>query len=176
MLKSAFNLGEKLKVRDIIYYLYQAQWNKYNYLDIDLSSTNWTTIKYLNAQGNGFNADIDLVPNNTGGLYLFSIKCHVIPGITEYPVYVGRAKLTNGQNLRKRCRDYFTKIRKDKERPLISKMFKFWKKELYLSWLTLDENEEIVDLEKDLINGLLLPFNEEIPDIITREAKKAFKL
>ncbi len=55
-------------------------------------------------------------------------------------------------------------------------MFKYWGKELHLAFLVLDDNMNIIDLEKKLINSLLLPMNDEIPDKEIKQATKAFSL
>ena len=174
MLSSAFDLGEEINLRKVEFTLHPKLWSKYDLSALDLNFNTWQTIKYLNDDGTGFNEDISQLPNNKGGLYFFSIHCPVIPGRTEYPVYIGRAMLTDGQNLRKRCREYLNKFVKDNERPKITRMFKYWKNELYLSFLTIEENEEIEDFEKKLINSMLLPFNDEVPDKEIKQAIKAF--
>jgi len=176
MIDSAFNLGEELNARVIPFILHRRLWNKYDLSQVDLNFANWTTIKYLNEDCSGFHADVELLPSNTGGLYLFTIKCNVIPGVTDFPVYIGRAQKTAGQNLRKRCKEYFQKYAKSDERPKITRMFKYWADDLYLNFLPLTENAGIIDFEKKLINSLLLPFNDEIPDIEIRQSIKAFNL
>ncbi|MDT0642174.1 hypothetical protein RM553_04945 [Zunongwangia sp. F363] len=170
----AFELGEKINNRRICYKLYQPLWSKYDLSALDLSIDKWTTIKFLNDSGDDFNEHITQVPNNTGGLYMFSIKCKILTGITDYPVYIGRAQFSEGQNLRKRVREYRNKFARDNERPLITKMFKYWAPDLYLSFIPLEENENIIDYEKKLINSLLLPFNTEIPDQEIKQAIAAF--
>lgn len=174
MLNSAFKLGEELKLRTVPFPLHPNLWSKYDISAVDLSMINWSTIKYLNDEGDGFGPDIGNLPNNEGGIYLFSIHCPVIIGHTEFPVYIGRAQSTKNQNLRKRCREYFTKYAREDERPLITKMIEYWGKYLYLSYFVLDDNQDTIDYEKKLINSLLLPFNNAIPDIEIRQAIKAF--
>lgn len=174
MQNSAFDLYEGAKTRDIRYHIYDPLWTRYDLSLIDMNFTNWVTIKYLNDTGDNFHQDINQLPNNRGGLYMFSIHCPIIPGRTEFPVYIGRAQLTNNQNLRKRCKEYFTTYAKEDERPKITKMIRYWGKELYLSFMELDENDKIVDFEKKLINTLLFPFNDQIPDAKIRQAVKAF--
>ncbi len=174
MITTAFDLGEEILKKTLPYKLHQDLWNKYDFDPLDLDFQNWTTIKYLNEDGSDFSNEINEIPNNRGGLYLFTIKCDIINSLTIYPVYIGRAQFTENQNLRKRCREYFTKYLRTDERPLITKMLKYWGKELYLSFIEIEENIEIVDLEKKIINSLLLPFNSEIPDIEIRQAVSAF--
>ena len=175
MLNSAFDLGEHLKLREISYTASPVLWNKWDIKTLDMRFENWKVIKFLNLRGDDFNYKIAEVPNKKGGLYLFFINCKTITGITEFPLYVGRAQLTEGQNLRKRVREYYNKFAKEGERPKITRMFKYWSNEIYLAYYELDDNLEIVDLEKKLINSLLLPMNDEIPDTEIRQAVKAFK-
>lgn len=175
MKQSAFPLAEELKLRRVEFTLSESMWVKYDLSAINLDLANWTTIKYLNADGTDFSDEIDQLPDNRGGLYMFSINCPVIPGRTEFPAYIGRAKMTDGQNLRKRCRSYFTKYSREDERPKITTLFNYWKKQLYLSFMTIDENDQTVEFEAKLINSLLLPFNDVIPEKEIRDAQKAFQ-
>ena len=174
MNNAAFDLAEEFNKKKVEYKLHQPLWDKYDLSAIDLDFNNWNTIKYLNDDATDFGDQIDTIPNDTGGLYIFFIRCKVINGITDFPVYVGKAKLTANQNLRKRCREYFTKYAREDERPLITKMIRYWGKELYLSFMHLGNNDDIVDYEKKLINSLLLPFNTEIPETDIRQAVNAF--
>ena len=172
----ANELVEKLKARKIDYYLYDHQWLKNDPKSLGLDMSKWVTIKYLNDTGGAFNSDIGLIPKDTGGLYLFSINCPVIPGSTEFPVYVGRAQLTSGQNLRKRCREYFNNYKGGREKRVrIRKMFRHWSKYLFLSFYPMTDNSDIIKFEKILIESFLFPFNDDVPeDVVLREAKKAF--
>jgi hypothetical protein len=172
---SAFILGEELELRKVEYKLHLGLWNKFNFPNLDLRFDNWTKIKYLNANADDLEADVENVPENTGGLYMFYVKCTIISGITEYPLYVGRAQFSEHQNLKKRVKEYFQKYYKNNERPKITRMFKYWASELYLAYITLDENGEINDLEKQFINSLLLPMNTKIPDTEISQAISAFQ-
>jgi len=174
MLSSAFDLGEQLHLRTVEYRLYRDQWNKFTFNDFIKSFNVWHNIKYLNDDGSDFSEDIDLLPNDCGGVYMFYIECPIIIGITEFPLYIGRAQFTANQNLRKRVREYFTHYSRSDERPKITRMFRYWDKELRVAFLCMEENEQIVNLEKNLINSLLLPMNDLIPDIETKEAIAAF--
>lgn len=176
MIQSAFDLGEHLKLREVTFKVSPVLWEKWDITDFDLNFNYWTKIKFLNDNLDDFHDDISLVPNDKGGLYLFYVNCKTITGISEIPFYIGRAQITDGQNLRKRVREYFNKFSRNNERPKITRMFNYWKKDLHLAFYELDNNVEIVDLEKKLINSLLLPMNDEIPDMETRQAIKAFNL
>lgn len=174
MIASAFDLGENLNNQSVSYYLHKPLWDRFNFTKIDISFANWNTIKYLNTNADDFDTAINSIPNNCGGLYLFYIKCEILSGLTEFPFYIGRAQYTEGQNLRKRVKEYFQKYSRSNERPKITRMFKYWSSDLYLAYLPLDENNDIIDLEKQLINYLLFPMNDEIPDKEIKQAIKAF--
>ncbi len=175
MNSSAFDLGEKLNNNKVVYILHKPLWERYNSQNFDLAFINWTKIKYLNDQGDDFNISVETIPRDIGGLYLFYVKCEIISGITEYPFYVGRAQLTEGQNLKKRVKEYFQHFSRNDERPKIFRMFKYWAPELHLAYFPLDDNINVINLEKELINSLLLPMNDQIPDTIIKDAIKAFE-
>jgi hypothetical protein len=170
----AFELGEQLNNRKIEYVLHKDLWDKFNFPNLDLNISKWTTIKYLNDSITGFHQDIDLLPADKGGLYLFFVKCPILMGMTEYPLYIGRAQLTEGQNLRKRVKEYFQKYSKNNERPKIYKMFRYWAQNLFVAFYPLDDNDDIKDVERDIINYLILPMNDLIPDKQIKQAIKAF--
>lgn len=176
MQNSAFQLGKDINNKKVMYRLHQPLWVKHDFSVLDLNIHKWTTIKYLNGDGTDLNEQINEIPNNRGGLYLFCIKCNIIPGITDYPVYIGRAMHTEHQSLRKRCKEYYLKYAREDERPLITKMIGFWGNDLFLSYYELEKNDEIEDYERMLINSLLLPFNTIIPDKEISQAVKAFDL
>lgn len=170
---TAFTLGEEIELRKVEYKLHGELWKKYQLERFNFN--NWEKIKYLNSDCSSFNDDVDKIPRDKGGLYLFYVKCEIISGITEFPLYIGRAQITKGQNLNKRVKEYFQHYNKDNERPKITRMLKYWGSELYLAYMTIEKNDEIKDLEKELINTLLLPMNTEIPDTEVKEAIKAFQ-
>ena len=174
MIDSAFDLGEELNNRKIYYYLHTPLWGRFNYPHLNLEFQTWTKIKYLNDLGIELSNEINHVPDNSGGLYIFYVKCQIIPGLTEYPLYIGRAQITDGQNLRKRVKEYWQHYRLSNERPKITKMIKYWGDELYLAYLPLTDNNQIVSLEKDIINSTLFAMNDQIPDKEIKQAISAF--
>jgi hypothetical protein len=171
----AFDLGERLNNRKIEFILHKPMWDKFVYPTLDLTLPKWTVVKYLNASGKSFHKDVESIPNTKGGLYLFFVKCKIITGMTEYPLYIGRAQYTQGQNLRKRIKEYFQKYSANNERPKIYRMLRYWGKELYVAYYPLTTNAAIVNVERDIINSLLLPMNDAIPDKTIKKAIKAFK-
>ena len=122
---------------------------------------NWSSeIKYLNHSNDSISDEINNIPNNTGGIYMFFIKGINLPFIENYIIYIGRSRFTENQNIRKRAKEYFT----DKKRPMIIKMFKHWKNHLYYRYYQDTDNRRISDNEIQLIRAILPPLNEVIPE------------
>ncbi|MFY9088462.1 hypothetical protein [Aliarcobacter cibarius] len=122
-------------------------------------------IKFFSDTSDNIHEDIIDVPNDKGGIYFFILKNEVLPSLSTQIMYIGRARNTEHQNLRKRCREYFTKYYKDHyDRPHIHIMLKNWKDHLYLNFIELTDNEEIDSLEEKLINSIIPPFNHDIPN------------
>lgn len=173
---SAFDLGENMNNRVVRYILHKPLWEKFSYPGINLDFSSWRTVKYLNDDATALNSNISSIPNREGGLYLFFVKCPIIKGITEYPLYVGRAQYTENQNLRKRIKEYFQHFVNESERPKITRMIKYWGPDLHVAYLPLKNNSAIINLEKDIINSTLFEMNDQIPDIQISNAIKAFNL
>jgi len=118
------------------------------------------------------NPQLGTIPNDKGGIYLFLAKPNILPGSHLYLMYVGRAHISTTQNLRKRCSQYPV----EKKRPKIKRMIEQWGKYLYIRYLPLDNNATIDIVESELINKILPPFNDEIPDQKISAAVKAFTM
>lgn len=173
---NAFDFGEQLHSEKIEYILSIKLRQRFNIPEgIDLDLRQWTSIKYLNNNGNDLNAEVNIIPNNTGGLYLFYMPCSILPQLTSFPLYIGRAQKTKNQNLRKRIKEYFQHYSNGIERPKIYRMLRKWGIALNVAYLALDDNNNTIELERQLINSLLLPMNDQIPDKKIREAVKAFE-
>jgi len=132
------------------------------------------SIKFFNDDCTEINEKITTLPNNKGGIYFFILKNDVLPNLSSHIMYIGRAHLTSHQNLRKRCREYFTKYYKDHtERPHINNMLNIWNKHLYLYYIELTDNDEIDMIEKKLINNIIPPFNHDIPHAELKRVRTA---
>lgn len=119
----------------------------------------WKNIKFLNMDGTGINEDIDKVPNDKGGVYLFVLKPNIIPNIHIYLMYIGRARKQRNFSLQKRCRSYLWDNRVN-----IAYMREMWGKELYFYYLELDDDDIIKKVERELIRVIIPPCNSAIPD------------
>ena len=170
------DFGSELNSHKVEFHLYPINWDRFKSIKtINIRKTHWKETKYLNDSGRDLNANVKRINNKTGGIYLFVIKSEVLPKISEYLVYIGRAQYTNTHNLRVRVKKYFKEYMSDYERPKIVRMMTSWGNNLYLKYVEINDNDVIIKLEARLINTLLPPFNDEIPDKKIRKAIKAFK-
>lgn len=128
----------------------------------------WNEVKFLD-ENRQLSSQLNNIPNDKGGLYIFIAKTDIIPASHIYIMYIGRAKITQSQNLRKRCKEYG-----NAKRPKIKRMVQSWGEHLYIRYYPMIDNNKIDDLEKELINNIIPPFNDEIPDKETRDKVKAF--
>jgi len=126
-------------------------------------------VKYVRDDLTSYDSDLNSLPT-TGGLYFFFIKPPILFGKIQYLVYIGRARGTDNQNLKKRCREYFYDFRnvnKDDSRTRkVRRMIKRWGKYLYLQYIEIGNNSLIDSLESLLINNIRPPFNSSIPEKI----------
>lgn len=174
MQREAFELGEKIKTHTFDFKLYPDLWFEFKIDQAVMNDLEWNEIKFLNNSGNDYSNDVKNMPNDMGGIYIFMIKSNVLPGVSEYLAYIGRAQLTENHSLRVRCKKYFREYLKDKERPKVTTMIHYFKNHLYLRYAEVNDNATIVDLEAELINAILPPFNDLIPEKRIRDAVKAF--
>jgi len=159
----------------VIYYLYPERWKNIKVNNHFKDINNWSTdIKYLNDNGIDVSDEIKELPNNVGGIYFFFIKGETLPFLENYPAYIGRAKITDNQNIKKRCLEYYYEFFKNDRRVKIAKMISKWGNYLYLKYIALTDNELISKSEAILINGILPPFNDKIPIITFEESVDAF--
>jgi hypothetical protein len=175
MIGDAWPKGLQIKIHTFPFKLYPKNWEDFKIDKEFINALHWNEVKFLNDQGNDFSNEIKNLPNNRGGIYIFIIKSEVLPSISEYLAYIGRALYTDTHSLRVRCRRYLTEYLNEKERPKITTLMKLFGNRLYLKYTIIEKNELIVELEAELINSLLPPFNDQVPDIITRQAVNAFK-
>lgn len=141
-----------------------------------LEETRWSKlIKYLDKDNNDISPEINSIPNNKGGVYIFFIVGPTLPFIERYIAYIGRAQFTSYQNIRKRVKEYLHESNRVNGRPKIAELFKHWKNYLYLMYFESVDNEQIVQLEGCLIHSILPPFNDDIPyKIKIKTPQKAF--
>jgi len=174
MLNEAFELHKEAKLHTFSFSMTPKLWQNFSVSQDIMDSLQWKEVKFLNDEGTAFSDEFDQIPNNQGGIYIFIIKSKVLPGISEYLAYIGRAQVTPNHSLKSRCKRYFREYLNEKERPKITALLNFFKEHLYLKYATVPDNETIVRLEAELINSILPPFNDAIPNKVVRQAVNAF--
>ena len=139
------------------------------------SNENWQEVKFLDENG-AASKSFNLVPNDAGGIYVFMAKPGILPDFHNYLMYIGMSSKTSSRNLRKRLCEYFTELKDINKRPKVFRMLNWWSKYLYIRYLPLYgfNNSEIEKIEAELINKILPPFNDKIPDKKLRAIVKAF--
>lgn len=139
-----------------------------------VQSSEWITFKYLDAK-HSLSAEISKISNSKGGIYIFYISPEIIKEKQRILAYIGRARYTDYQNLRKRIKEYYKYLPPDYSRPKVNTLMREWSDYLYCSYIELDNNDIIDSIESELINKLVPPFNDAIPNHeIAYAAKAAF--
>ena len=157
----------------ISFILNTTLWNSFNSdaLSIISPTQSWDEVKLLDPEGKR-NPQLSTIPNDKGGIYLIMAKSNILPESHLYLMYIGRARISTTQNLRKRCSQYPV----EKKRPRIKRLIEQWGQYLYIRYLPLDDNNTIDFVERELINKIIPPFNDEIPNKEIRDAVKAFSM
>lgn len=145
------------------------KWNDLDREVWDLVHSNWEMIKFLSEDGS-LNSDIEKLPSNRGGIYVFLLNPDILPDTHTYIMYIGRAQLTLNKNLRTRCKEYLKDMR-----PKIAVMRETWGKDLYIKYLPLDDNKTIKRVERELIRVIIPPFNDRIPDLYKLPKRSAWE-
>lgn len=141
-------------------------WEDVNEINSIISASNFREVKYMREDLTSYDEDVNTLPDNQGGLYFFYVKLPILFDAISYLVYIGRAKNTDKQNIRKRCREYFYDFDSEKSTKRIRKvrgMIRHWGEYLYLKYIPLDDNEQIKSLESLLINNIRPPLNDSVP-------------
>lgn len=143
-------------------------WEDVAEINHHINFNDFEEIKYMKYDLNRYADELKELPDDSGGIYFFYIKNPIIPDMINYLVYIGRAKYTKDQNLKKRCREYFYDYKNVKDDDsdrvqTVRSMIKKWGHYLYLKYIKLDDNKMIESLESLLINNIRPPFNSQIP-------------
>lgn len=168
-----FDLCEAIKLHKVYFYLNpDNEWGNFPEHLKTLVQQPWAEFKYFVDETNELSPEAASIPNDCGGIYLFYINAKVIPDVHVYLAYIGRAKKTDSQNLRKRVREYAS----EEKRPKICDMKHYWGKYLYVRYLPLPtvSNDTIDELEEELIKAVLPPFNDRYPKVYNQAIRAAF--
>lgn len=167
------DLCEAIKNHKVPFVLNPAQeWENFpRHIQSIISRDDWHEIKYFIDSTTELNPQVNDIPNDCGGIYSFIIKPEIISGYHLYIAYIGRARSTINQNLRKRVKEYQTD-----DRLKIQALKKYWGPFLYVRYIPLkgETNATIDEIEKALNKAILPPFNDQYPDVYNQPMRAAF--
>jgi len=168
--KNFHDFTDSLKVQSYTIESVTSLWEQFNRgaYDFVYGADAWNSFKFLE-EDNSLNPLIEGVDNSKGGIYIFYINPNIVPDIHVGIMYIGRARKTDNQNLKKRIKEYFTQfVQNDdgsKQLRKVSEVFRHWSKYLYVKYISLEDNAIVELLEKDLIMAVRPPYNSDIPRI-----------
>lgn len=148
-------------------------WENYERRRSEIDLQKLEKIKYFD--GEILSSEINNLPNDKGGVYIYIIDNSVLSCSGSYIMYVGRARKTDTENLRKRAKSHYSQYVRHEENERLEKLFDNWKKYIYLLYLPIDGNDEIDLAEDELILALTPPCNKDYPaPKIRRKLSKIF--
>jgi len=150
-------------------------WKKYNEHTHSVDLHSLRKIKYFGNDESELSEQVSGLPEDIGGIYLYVIENSVIPIAGSYIMYVGRARKTNSENLKKRAKSHFYQYRRHEENERLERVFDKWNQHLYFLYLPVNESDDIIDLiEDELILALTPPCNKDYPSPKIRRKLSAF--
>lgn len=156
------------------FYLVPELWEKFRIDDLNnVDFSKWKKLKIMNDQGT-FSEELKKIPTAYGGIYIYCIVPPIV-GCGGYIAYIGMASKTKSENLRYRVRSYQYELGQDYKRDRIHNLFVRWGKYIYVYYLPVDaQNEVIEELETRLIGCFIPPCNADIRDAVVKKKVKAF--
>lgn len=152
--------------------------NRWEHFENFLSITNgsWVKVKYFTSNGEK-NPELARIPNDKGGIYIYYIEPEGVP-VDHYSciMYVGRAHYGEGtQNLRKRINSYESESEDlYRGRIKIRQLFNIYKNYLHVMYITIDGNDKIDKLEKELTTAIVPPVNSDLFQKTLKDARNMF--
>lgn len=132
-------------------------------------------IKYFSGNSNQLSNEVEELPNDSGGVYIYSIENGIFPFLGSYIMYVGRARKTKTENLRARAKSHFKQYKRHEENERLERLFDHWDQYVYFSYLPINRNDMIDLIEDQLIMALTPPCNKEYPAPKVRRKLSAFQ-
>ena len=137
-------------------------WEKFNLEGIDVDYSKWDHVKMI--ESGNLSEEINRIPSDYGGIYVYAIVPPVIPTCGVYLMYIGKATKTQSENLRARVRAYKKQFGKKYNRSKLHTLFTQWGEYVYVYYLPMDSSaEDIKELEDRLIAAYgKPPCNKEV--------------
>lgn len=138
-------------------------WDKFNLDGINVDYTKWNYVKMMTDSGE-LSDEINEIPSDCGGIYVYVIYPKVIPDCGLYIMYIGKATKTENENLRARVRSYKKQFGTKYNRTKLHALFCKWGKYVYVYYLPIMTTaKDITELEDRLIAAYgRPPCNKEI--------------
>lgn len=137
-------------------------WNKFDLEGINVDYSKWNRVKMI-SDGN-LSSETNRIPNNCGGIYVYTIVSSIVPNGGNYLMYIGKATKTDTENLRARVRSYKKQFGDKYNRSKLHGLFKKWGEYVYVYYLPMYSTpKDITELEDRLIAAYgRPPCNKEI--------------
>lgn len=138
-------------------------WQKFDLEGINVDYSKWERVKMIGADGK-ISPETNRIPNEYGGIYVYTIVSPIIPNGGNYLMYIGKATKTKNENLRARIRSYKKQFGDKYNRSKLHGLFKKWGDYVYVYYLPMKStSEDITELEDRLIAAYgRPPCNKEI--------------
>lgn len=138
-------------------------WEKFNLEGINVDYSKWARVKMMDADKE-LSDEINRIPNDCGGIYVYVIVSPIIPNGGNYLMYIGKATKTESENLRARVRTYKKQFGEKYNRPKLHNMFTKWGEYVYVYYLPMKSSAaDIKEIEDRLIAAYgRPPCNKEI--------------
>lgn len=148
-------------------------WSRFNIDDLtNVDFEKWQTIKLIKDSSGQFSDKVNTVPDDVGGIYVYSIEPHIIPNCGSYIMYIG---MTSQQSLRKRVKQYQRETGNNYNREKLHRLFVKWGEYIYLHFLPIEATNETIEAVEDrLIATLTPPCNAKIRVESVKRAVRAF--
>lgn len=166
---------ERIKSHTFEFRIVPDLWKELNDPNKILETLDWEEVPYLESGKADFSKGVKNLPEDFGGIYIFVIKSPILPGVSEYLAYIGRARKTESHNLKVRCHKYlYDYVSGENEREKVSDMMHYYQNYLHLRYAKIKGNDKIDFIEAELINAILPPFNDAVPKKKIYPPKPAF--
>lgn len=174
---------EELRKIDVVQNLHEMTWafclstelwEKIKELPPSIRLDQMRKVKYFASDNYSLAEEIEYLPEDKGGVYIYSIENDLVP-LGSYIMYVGRARKMEKHNLKVRAKSHYDQYRRHEENERLERVFDHWKPYVYISYLPIEGNDMIDLVEKQLILALTPPCNKEYPSPQIRRKLSAFQ-
>ena len=138
-------------------------WEKFDLDGVDVDYSKWKRVKMVDVNGD-ISSETNNIPNEYGGIYVYSIVTPMIPNGGNYLMYIGKATKTENENLRARVRSYKKQFGDNYSRSKLHALFTKWGQYIYVYYLPMSTTaKDITELEDRLIAAYgRPPCNKEV--------------